>query len=188
MTITERITILPELTTERLTLREARFADLGTLWTLWSDPDVRRFLFDDESISLARARAIFSETRSHASKGLGLWIVESRDEGRFIGCVGLMPVTTAAEYEPRFQGEVEPLVAIAPTSWRQGYAREALMEMARHAFETLGMARLVAAVDLPNHASRALVATVGFRRFSEVSGPRYRLRTYAMTPAAFRRT
>ncbi len=42
-------------------LRPARAADLDALWPLWTDPDVRRFLWDDRVIGREEAQATLED-------------------------------------------------------------------------------------------------------------------------------
>ena len=171
--------MLPELRTARLALAPAADADLDALWALWTDPDVRRFLFDDVAVTRELAAATLADTRAAADRGLGLWVVRARDGGPApVGCAGLLPVTTAAEFEPRLAGLVEPLVALHPSCWGRGYAAEALAALVRHAFDTLGLDRLAAVADVPNAASDRMLRRAGFRALGECDGPRHRLRTY----------
>jgi hypothetical protein len=62
-------------------------------------------------------------------------------------------VSTAADYDARLAGLVEPLVALAPSAWGRGYASEALAELVRYAHARLGLDRLAGVTDVPNAAS-----------------------------------
>lgn len=173
------------LTTERLALHPSTDADLDALWTLWTDRDVRRFLWDDREISRDEAAATLADCLALADKGLGLWTIMPRYESSLdargptiLGCAGLLPVTVAAEYEPRLTGLVEPLVALFPVAQRHGYAVEALSTLRDHAARQLGFARLAGVTDVPNAASDRMLRRAGFAPLSECAGPRHRLRTY----------
>lgn len=117
---------LPAFTTRRLAVRRATAADLDALWAIWRDPDVRRYLFDDKPVERETAAEVLESGLRSAPRGLGLWVVERRESPGPIGCVGLVPVTTAAQYDPSLQGLVEPVAAFAPAFWGHGYANEAL--------------------------------------------------------------
>ncbi len=47
--------------------------------------------------------------------------------------------------------------------WRRGYAREASRELLRHAFETVGMRRVIAQTMSVNTGSRKVMESVGLR-------------------------
>ncbi len=179
--------VLPVLDTPRLRLHPAAPADLDALHALWADADVRRYLFDDEPVPRERAEGALADGLALAADGLGLWTVRSRDNGAVPGCVGLLPAGTAAEYDPGLAGAVEPLAAFAPAVWGRGYATEALEAAIAYAFGPRGLDRLAAVNDVPNEASDRLVRRLGFAPTGECDGPRYRLRTYVLTPGAFAR-
>lgn len=176
----------PTLTTARLSLRPVTPDDAEGLWTVWTDPLVRRFLWDDRAISREEAAATISDCCALGPDGLGLWVLAERGPtvdatptaDVLLGCAGLLPVSTAAEYEPRLAGLVEPLVALMPSAWGRGYATEALAELLRYARQTLGLARLAGVTDVPNAASDRMLRRAGFEVLGEVPGPRYALRTY----------
>jgi RimJ/RimL family protein N-acetyltransferase len=169
----------PTFETLRLLLRPAAVADLDALYGLWNDPDVRRFLFDDEPVLRERAEAVLNDVLA-LDGGLGLWCVAGRDTGTFLGCVGLMPSTTTARYDTSLVGAIEPLACFSPAAWGKGYATEALQVLIDYAFETLGLDQLAAVHDVPNEASGRLVQRLGFQPVGECDGPKYRMRTYRL--------
>jgi RimJ/RimL family protein N-acetyltransferase len=179
----------PTLTTARLELRPAQPSDVDALWRLWTDPDVRRYLWDDRVVTREEAAATVDDCGTLGGEGLGLWLVRQAGEAgtaeverpprdAVVGCAGLLPVSTAAEYDARLAGLVEPLVALAPAAWGRGYAGEALAALLRHAHAALGLRRLAAVTDVPNTASDRMLRGAGFTALGEVAGPRHRLRTY----------
>jgi RimJ/RimL family protein N-acetyltransferase len=136
------------LVTERLRLRPAEHADLDRLWALWTAPDVRRFLWDDETISRQNAADVLGGLiDAGAATGRGLWTVWAGDD--FAGCCGLLETT-----DP---GEPDPVCALLSGMQGRGYATEALRAMLDHAFRNLGVRRFSATVDVPNQASHRLV-------------------------------
>ena len=175
--------MIQTLTTTRLVLRPARPADLDPLWELWTDPDVRRFLWDDRVITRDEAASTLADCDALRADGLGLWVLESRSHDLAggpdpLGSAGLFPVGTAARYEPRLAGLVEVLVALSPRVWGRGYAHEALGALIGYANGTLGLSRLAGVTDVPNAASNRMLQRAGFVVLGETDGPRYPLRTY----------
>lgn len=64
------------LQTSRLLLRPAGEPDIEPLHRLWTEPGVRRFLWDDEVIPLDRARAVvLASLETWSSRRYGLWTV-----------------------------------------------------------------------------------------------------------------
>jgi ribosomal-protein-alanine N-acetyltransferase len=177
--------MLPVLTTRHLTLRGVCPADLEPLWQLLIDPQVRRYLCDDRILSRAEVEAMLTEGMAQAAAGMGSWMLHAQG-GTLAGCIGLHPVSREiVSHAPYLDGEVEPTIALAPDCWGQGYATEALAVVVAHGFETLGLERLVAVVDEPNHASQRLMGRVGFTATGTTSGPCYPLRTYRLTRSRF---
>lgn len=183
----------PTLVTARLVLRPATETDGEALWTLWTDPLVRRFLWDDRVIDRNEAMVTVTECCALAPQALGLWMLEANrnepspspfPDGTVVGCAGLLPVSVAAEFEPQLAGLIEPLVALAPQYWGRGYALEALLALCKHATHGLGVQRLAGVTDIPNAASDRMLRRAGFTPLSEVQGPRYPLRTYVWSPRA----
>lgn len=174
----------PTLDAGRVTLVPAALADLDALWEIWRDPDVRRYLFDDQEVDRARAAEVLGACLGEASNGLGLWTIRERANGAgaVIGCAGLMPISWA-EYDPTGTGLVEPIVALAPAVWHRGHAVEALRRLVDHAFGALGLARIAGATDVPNEASHRMLTRVGFVPQRECPGPHYRMRTYLLERA-----
>jgi RimJ/RimL family protein N-acetyltransferase len=178
--------LLPELRTPRICLQPATAADLDGLWALWTDPEVRRFLWDDVKITRDRAHRVLTDCLRRADEGLGLWTLHTPPDDRLFGCVGLLPVGAAAALDPGLAGGIEPVVALTPTVWGRGYATEALEAVAAYGFSVLGLGELVATADLPNLPSQRLLARVGFALIGERTGGRYPLRIYGLTASRFR--
>ena len=174
------MTAQPTFETTRLTLVPAAASDLETLWALWSDREVRRFLFDDQEVSRELATEVLSGLLAAAPRGLGLWLARERASAAAIGCGALMPVGNAAEYEPALAGLVEPMAALHPAWWGRGYATEALRALVDHAFGALDLPRIAGVTDVPNEASHRMLLRLGFILRGECAGPHYRLRTYML--------
>lgn len=173
----------PALQTTRLALRPATLADVDALWALWTTPAVREFLWDDREIARDEAMATLADCVALGAQGLGLWMLNELGPpppgtGSFLGCAGLLPVSTAAEYDARLTGLIEPLVALTPSAWGRAYATEALAELVRYSSRALGLTRLAGVTDVPNTRSDRMLRRAGFTVLGEVAGPRYPLRTY----------
>jgi RimJ/RimL family protein N-acetyltransferase len=178
---------LPSFTTARLQLAPASPADVDVLWAIWRDPDVRRYLFDDEEVTRERASEALERCLAAAERGLGLWTIRERGAAPVIGCVGIVPAL-GADFDPEnLRGAIEPLAALAPANWHRGYACEALAALIGYAFADLRLERLAGATDVPNDASHRMLLRLGFTVVGECEGPAYRMRTYRLDAATFRR-
>jgi ribosomal-protein-alanine N-acetyltransferase len=172
--------VLPTLETARAVLAPATESDVDALWSLFTDPVVRRFLWDDVVISREQAAATVASAAEQNARGLGLWTIRPRDDGSTAGCVALLPAGSAAEFDPRMQGGVEVLIALAPRAQHRGLATEALACAIAYAWRVLAVDALWASVDVPNEASHRAMLRAGFALLGETDGPRHRLRSYRL--------
>jgi RimJ/RimL family protein N-acetyltransferase len=79
--------------------------------------------------------------------GLGLWALEQRESGEFVGQVGLFPVEGKGP-------DVEVAYELAPRAWGRGYATEAARALIDYGFSEIGLARIVALILSDNVRSR----------------------------------
>jgi [ribosomal protein S5]-alanine N-acetyltransferase len=144
------------LETDRLELRPARPEDLDAVLVLWTDPAVRRFLFDDREISRDEARGFLerSETAFRQS-GYGLWLSFEKGADSPAGFTGLLPSP---------EGKPNLIFGTRPDLWGRGYAFQAASAVLTYALETLGLVRVAADVDEPNLASIRVLEQLGMRR------------------------
>lgn len=148
-------------------LRAVESCDGDALHAVFTEPGVRRFLFDD--VSLTRA-----ETQIHveAAREQGGWAI--CDDGQVVGLVCLRPIGE----------EHELIIALSRECWGKGVAFEAGRAALNYGFEVLKLVRIQAAVDSPNDRSHRLMVRLGFTATGEKEGVKYPLRTYE----AFRRS
>jgi ribosomal-protein-alanine N-acetyltransferase len=142
------------LLSERLALRPCRLEDVPALHALWTDPEVRRWLWDDVVIPEASARDVVRESlASFAERGFGQWAIADRDGGPLFGAVGLRALDGGRQ--------VELLYALHPLRQGAGLASEAARAVLAHGFLTLSLPRIAARVDAPNRASVRLLERLG---------------------------
>ncbi len=160
------------LTTERLSLVPATRADLPVLLSHWRDPEVRRFLFDDEVLAEHEVAAVLAASdRDFASSGYGLWLIRETATNALAGTAGLRPLEEIG---------IEVTYSLAPAAWGRGYATEAARAVIAHALEVAGLPEVLAEVDEGNAASRRVIEKLGMTPFDTVEGAlgpmiRYRL-------------
>jgi ribosomal-protein-alanine N-acetyltransferase len=161
------------LTTARLVLRPVTMQDQAWLLAHWTAPDVRRFMFDGETLSSAQVtEAIAGSAGSFEAAGYGLWLICPADGGEPCGTAGLRPLADLG---------IEVIYSLAPGAWGKGYATEAARAVLAHALGPLGLADVLAEIDEDNSASVAVAERVGMTRFEVVQGllgplARYRAR------------
>ena len=150
---------IPELETERLRLRGWRASDLAPFAALNADPEVMEHF--PERLDRAASDALVARIEAGwAEDSLGLWAVERRADGEFLGFVGL----SRPSFEAHFTPAVEVGWRLARDAWGHGYATEAAREALRFGFENLGLSEIVSFTVPANVRSRAVMERIGMRR------------------------
>lgn len=141
--------------TERLLLRPIEVTDEVELHRLWTDPDVRRYLWDDQIISRETVADIIASSRQcFAQYGLGFYALEQLSAAnRLVGFCGVR------EFEE--QEQLELLYGMFPEFWGGGIITEAAQAVLRHGFENCAIPRVVAATDTPNQPSVRVMQRLG---------------------------
>ena len=140
--------------TARLRLRPIAAADLDTLHAMWTDPDVRRYLWDDIVLPRERAEEIVAAMVAGAERnGRGMWLVYEGDGAEPVGFAGFLP-----RKEPE-QGTL--IYGLVPRAWGHGYATESARAVVDYGFGTLGLETIVASADVPNGASIRVLERLG---------------------------
>ena len=143
------------LRTERLLLRPLTEGDVDALYAFWNDPAVRRYLWEDKSISAAQVREVVADSeRNFAGLGAGYFAVEALSApGELIGFCGYR----------RFEGSEQPelLYGLLPEFWGKGFVTEAARAVLRHGFEGCHMHRVIASTDTPNQRAVNVMQRLG---------------------------
>ena len=148
-----------ELRTPRLRLRPIAAADREALHALWTEPAVRRFLWDDRVIDLVTVDGVIERsTASFAAEGFGLFALREPERAVLLGAVGI--------YRLR-EGEPELIYSLATACFGRGLATEASRAVIADVFERLGFTRVLARTDPPNLASIAVMRRLRMRHVGE---------------------
>ena len=146
------------ITTERLILRQWIDADRPAFAALTADREVMRYF--PAPFTLAEANANIDRGAAHiAVHGWGTWAVARRDDGAFVGEIGLQPCNARGPV----LGEVEIGWLVAPNMWRKGYALEAARAALDWGKTKLGR-RFVAITAASNLPSQGLMVRLGMTR------------------------
>ncbi len=144
----------PRIETARLLLRPYTRDDLDALHRLWTGPDVRRYLFDDEILARQSVAAEIEHSLACFERhGFGQWAMFLKGHHALIGFCGYRSF-----HDPP---EVQLIYGLAPDHWGQGLASEAARAMIRYGFETLGFDEIIASADAPNEASFRVMKKAG---------------------------
>ena len=144
------------LETRRLVLRHFLRTDIDDLYSLYSDPEVRRF-FPEGILTYQETKEELEWCLEGHPKfpELGLWATINKETDQFIGRCGLLPWTIDN------QAEVEVAYMIAKAYWGQGLGTEAAQGILKYGFEKLQLSRLICLIDEENHASLRVAAKIG---------------------------
>jgi RimJ/RimL family protein N-acetyltransferase len=150
---------LIEFDTQRLRLRQWRQADREPFASINADPKVMEFfpsLLDraESDVMADRCQSLIAEY------GWGLWAVEKRNTGQFMGFVGLhVPIA-----ELPFSPCVEIGWRLASRYWGDGFATEAARGALRVGFELIGLPEVVSFTAVRNVRSLAVMERLGMRK------------------------
>lgn len=151
----------PRIETERLILRAWRTDDFEPFAAMMAEPEVAEFLAADQRpMDRAAAWRTLSVFVGHwALRSYGLFAVEHKDSGAFIGRVG--------GWRPEGWSGLELGWGLARACWGQGYAFEAARAAGAWLFETQSADALVSLIHSDNRRSQALAQRLGMRVRSE---------------------
>ncbi|HSG91639.1 MAG TPA: GNAT family N-acetyltransferase [Pseudomonadales bacterium] len=144
-----------ELETQRLLLVPFADGHVDALHALWTNPEVRRYLWEDEVIPRSRAEEMVAASqRTFEERGFGFWSMFLKSEPESL--MGFCGFRVFEETD-----EPELLYGILPRAWGKGYVTEAGHAAIRFGFEVCGFERILAATDTPNQSSVNVMQRLG---------------------------
>lgn len=152
--------------TGRLLLRQWVEEDREPFAALNADPVVMEHF----PATLSRAESDAFMDRQGAiieRQGWGLWAVEIRETGEFIGFTGLLTPVFDADFVPC----VEIGWRLAAAAWGKGYATEAATAALDHAFDVVGLDDVVSFTYVGNDRSRRVMDKIGLTERQEFDHP-----------------
>jgi RimJ/RimL family protein N-acetyltransferase len=144
--------MIPVLETERLRMRAPTMADFDKVAAFF-ESERSRFVGGPRG-RLDSWRAFAANIGQWALKGHGMWAVEERATGAYIGQIGCW------DPEGWIVREVGWIVVDAGQEGR-GFAREAASRARAYAYETLGWSEVFSVIDPENARSIALATRLG---------------------------
>ena len=147
------------IATDRLILRNWRPSDQEPWAALNADPEVMEHFpallsADEAAAMLAANQALITD------RGWGLWAVERRADGVFLGFTGLMPLRESNPLAPG--GELGG--RFARHAWGAGYASDAARGALAYGFDKLHLPEIVAFTATTNLRSQAVMDRIGMTR------------------------
>ncbi|WP_054022962.1 GNAT family N-acetyltransferase [Bacillus sp. FJAT-28004] len=162
--------MITELHTERLYLRKMKVSDSSSLFKIWSDPDVTKFMnvscFTNEN--QAKEMITLLDDLSQDGKAIRFSIIKI-ESNEIIGSCGY----NSLDIE---NAKAEIGYDIAKSFWGRGYASEAISSLLDYAFSSLKMNRIEAKVEPENVNSIKLLQKLNFtfegtlRQYERVDG------------------
>ena len=147
---------IPPVVTRRLLLRGFEPRDVEPYAAMMSDAEVTRHLGDGTPLTRPDAwRQLAMLTGHWTLRGFGMWAVEERASGAFIGRIGC--------FEPEGWPGFELGYVLARQSWGRGYAREGAQAALAYAREALGRTDIISLIRPANAASIRVAEALGAR-------------------------
>jgi ribosomal-protein-alanine N-acetyltransferase len=141
------------LDTGRLTLRPVSSANHAGLHALFTQPGVRRFIFDEEIVPPEQTSEIISRSEElFRTRRFGLWLA---------GLAGLA-IGFGGFWYFRDPPDLELLYGVGDAHVKQGYGREIARAVVHYGFTTLEMPEIRASTDAAHAESRRLLQDLGF--------------------------
>ncbi|GGE58119.1 GNAT family N-acetyltransferase [Priestia taiwanensis] len=148
--------MITQLQTKRLHVRRMNESDSYSLFNIWSDPDVTKFMnvdcFTDEH--QAKEMITFLNELAKENKAYRFVIVEA-ESNEIIGSCGY----NFLDFE---HAKTEIGCDIAKAHWGKGYAPEIMDALLEYAFKQLNIHRIEAKVDPKNIKSIKLLQKLNF--------------------------
>lgn len=147
--------LMDTLETDRLLLRMFRESDLDAYAEMCADPDVMRFLSGYPQSREEAWRNMAMVVGHWQLRGFGLWAVEEKATGDFIGRVGC--------WKPEGWPGMEIAWTLRQASWGRGFATEAAKTALRYAFDVLKQKHIISLIHPENEPSIRVARRIGLR-------------------------
>ena len=149
------------LETERLRLRAFRNEDLDAYAPMCADPEVMRYLGTGVTLSRGDAWRSMAGFLGHwALRGYGMWALEEKATGAFVGRAGFL--------NPEGWPGFELGWTLGRQHWGRGYATEAARRALDYAFEELAQPRVISLIRPGNEPSKRVAERLGQKPVREI--------------------
>ncbi|UNU41678.1 N-acetyltransferase [Sphingopyxis sp. YF1] len=166
----------PIIETERLRLREMRFADKDIHIAMWADERVTRFIGGEPRAPDVSWGKFLAAAGLWPVMGFGYWVFADRASDRLAGMGGLSYFGRGI---PELEGLPEAGWAFDADHWGAGYATEAMTAALGWADANLDAAEVRCIIDPGNDASERVSAKLGFRRIGDSEALGYLVGVYS---------
>jgi RimJ/RimL family protein N-acetyltransferase len=152
--------------TERLLLRRWRDSDREPFAALNGDPET--LVYFPSTLSREQSDAFVARIESvFEARGYGLWALEVKETGEFIGFTGLSPMPEV------LPGAVGAGIGWRPArhAWQHGYATEAARAALDVAFRGAGLPEIWSMTAVLNTPSQAVMRRMGLTQVAHFEHP-----------------
>ncbi len=158
---------MPIINTSRLCLREWRIEDLSSFAKINADKQVMKYY--PRTLAWEETEGHYKRIKRHFEQyGFGLWALEERISGRFIGYVGFQWTNFKAEFTPC----IEIGWRLAKKYWRRGYATEAANACLDFGFRKLDLEEVYSFTAAINIPSEGVMNKIGMNKIGEFDHPK----------------
>lgn len=172
--------LIQELNTQRLYLRKMKVSDSQSLFEIWSDPDVTKFMNIANFTNEKQAKEMIEllDELSNENKAIRFSMVELKS-GEIIGTCGFNMI----DFE---NDKTEIGYDLSKKHWGMGYASEGIRALIHYAFEILNLNRIEAKVEPANSNSIRVLQKLNFtfegtlRQFEKSNGKYIDLHMYSL--------
>lgn len=149
------------LETERLRLRPLKLTDVQNLMKIFSDPIAMEHYPGTKSEQEAKEWIEWNHSNYH-SFNVGLWAVELRSTGEFIGQCGIVP--------QKIEGEMlmEIGYLFIRDHWSNGYATEAAKACLNYGISKCKFPKVISLIDPANQPSVAVATRIGMQKENRI--------------------
>ncbi|WP_352995357.1 GNAT family N-acetyltransferase [Mesorhizobium sp. M0904] len=144
------------LQTPRLDFRRWSYDDVELASQMHADTNVMQHLTRLTDRNQVEAW-VHDQVEHHRQHGYGVWILEEKGTGAFVGYCGLSTVS----YQAHFTPAVEISWILKPEFWGKGLATEAAEAVIADGFERLGLVKIVATASVANANSLQVMRRLG---------------------------
>ena len=162
------------LETERLRLREYTMNDFDALYEILSDPVTMQH-YPKPYDAAGTKRWLDWSLDNYQKYGFGLWAIELKDTGRFIGDCGITMQNIDGQQLPEIGYHVHK------DFWRKGYGSEAAKAVRDWAFTHTAFERLYSYMNSTNIASYSTAAAAGMKKCKEYTDTDGMLYVYSIS-------
>ena len=148
------LSIMQEIETARLYLRQFTLDDLDDLSRIYSNPEVTKYLTGVRTRQETET-AIHTMIQRWEQNNFGMWALVHKIDRKMIGRCGLAFLDKTPEVELGY--------AIDKVYWNQGLVTEASFASLNYGFDILQLERIVAIARPENIASQRVIQKVGMK-------------------------